>query len=157
MARFYFHVVVSERVDDLVGHDPPGPHEAVQEGKRCVREITTLFAAAGVDVSEYRLEIESGAGVLMLVIPFGINGRVLAPSRGTPRNGRTIDPIRAASTDGAVDVGQVLRGLDIVLSSGAYDPIVLRREIELVAQRLRLEGCCELAVARLRNYARRLI
>jgi hypothetical protein len=52
---------------------------------------------------------------------------------------------------------QVLRGLDIIRATGAYDAAGLRREIELVAQRLEAEGYSEVSVARLCRYARRLL
>jgi predicted Ser/Thr protein kinase len=50
---------------------------------------------------------------------------------------------------------QVLRGLDIIRATGAYDADALRREVELVAQRLAAEGYSEVSVARLCRYARR--
>jgi len=52
---------------------------------------------------------------------------------------------------------QVLRGLDIIRATGAYDAAALRREVELVAQRLAAEGYSEVSVARLSRYARRFL
>jgi hypothetical protein len=52
---------------------------------------------------------------------------------------------------------QVLRGLDIIRATGAYDAAALRREVELVAQRLAAEGYSEVGVARLSRYARRFL
>ena len=52
---------------------------------------------------------------------------------------------------------QVLRGLDIIRATGAYDAVALRREVELVAQRLAAEGYSEVSVARLSRYARRFL
>jgi hypothetical protein len=81
MARFYFHEVVNDRVDDLLAHELPGLAAARRHAMRCVRAITAFLSAVGVDVSRCLMEVESEIATAMLVLPFKFIGRTSASSR----------------------------------------------------------------------------
>jgi hypothetical protein len=73
-------------------------------------------------------------------------------TRSPPRSG--VPPPRPSELE---TLRQVLRGLDIIRATGAYDAAALRREVDLVAQRLEADGYSEVSVARLSRYARGLL
>lgn len=96
MARFFFHVVATERVDDAVGHEHVDASAAFRDARLCVAEITRVFLAAGLDISVCRLEIETDADESILVLPFGMNRfafrQMFGRSRGASSHEAIIGP-----------------------------------------------------------------